>query len=118
MPDDFEVASSPGGEGEGGSSEIYQSQTLGLAVVDLSDLLAEELGLEEASGVLIIRVAPGSLSYQAGLRQGMVIRRVGQKQVESVAQFKAAIENESIEKGITLELRTRGGTRIVTLKSS
>ena len=60
----------------------------------------------------------GGIAYEAGLREGMLVRRVGDKPVRSAAAFQAAMANESLKKGITLEVQTRRGTQIVRLESS
>jgi len=107
MPEQFGVASG-----------LHQSRELGLTVVDLSGAMAEQLGYEPGSGLLIVHADRGQIAYEAGLRAGMLIRRVGKNEVKSVAEFQAALEKESLAKGITVEVQTRDGTRIVRLQSS
>ena len=110
MPDDYGVAQS-------GAPDIYQSRALGLAVVDLSSLMANQLGLAEDKGALVVRAAPGSLAYKAGLREGMAITKVGTRPVKSAADFSSAMEKESLDKGIRLEVDTQNGSRVVQLKN-
>jgi hypothetical protein len=47
-----------------------------------------------------------------------LIRKLGHKQVTSVGEFAAAIEKESAEDGILLQVRTPRGNSIVLLKKS
>jgi len=97
---------------------LYQNRQLGLVVADLSDVLADELGYEGASGVVIVDVDGNRIAAQAGLRRGMLITRVGDRPVTTVAEFAQAMEKESLARGITLEVRTGRGTQTVTLQSS
>ena len=113
MPDDFDVAIAPA---DGDSMAVYQSAALGLAIVDLSDPMADRLSYETGSGVLVIGTDPQGIAHQAGLREMMLIRRVGNRPVRNVRQFAAAIEKESLEAGITLEVQTGQGTETITLQ--
>ena len=107
MPESFGVA-----------SQLHQNRELGLTVVDLSGTMAEQLGYDPGSGVLIVQADREQIAYQAGLRGGMLIRRVGKTAVRSVAEFQAAVAKESLEKGISLEVQTRRGTQIIRLQST
>ena len=98
------------------SSEFFQSSKLGLVVMDLSPSLAKMYGYSDNAGVLIWDVAFDGLAATAGIKKEMVIRRVGDKPVANVAEFKGAMENQSLEKGIELEVHTPHGSRTVTLK--
>jgi len=113
MPDDFDVALALG---DGDATAVYQSGALGLAVVDLSKSTADRLGYEPGSGVLVVGTDRRGIAHQAGLREMMLIRRVGDRPVRNVREFAAAIENESLETGIKLEVQTGGGTEILTLE--
>ena len=46
----------------------------------------------------------------------MIILFVGQKPVHSVADFKAAMKDESLEKGVLLLVRTQSGNRFLLVK--
>ncbi len=91
---------------------------LGLSTADLTPALAEQLGAEGVEGVVVARVDPRGIAAAAGIREGMLILRVGRTPVKSVAEFEAALENESLEKGILLVVRTARGNRVITLKRS
>jgi hypothetical protein len=43
---------------------------------------------------------------------------VGDQQVESVAEFKEALETESLQRGIELEVQTQRGSQVFKLQSS
>lgn len=121
LPGDFGLASRGRGLGEEEAESPtggYRSKELGLEVGPLADDVAEKLGFEKNSGVLITRVVPGGLADMAGLGEGMLILRVGKKTVKSVADFKAAMEKESVAEGVLLLVRTKQGNRFIVLQKS
>jgi serine protease Do len=115
MPENFETAMSQSGRLS--PSQFYNSRQLGIVVVDPSKELADRLGYEEGGGALIMHVNRDRIAAQAGLREGMLITRVGDTLVKNVAEFREAIEKESLERGIKLEVKTRSGSQVVELKS-
>ena len=120
MPEDFETAMMESRlRGDRAiSSEFYHDEPLGLMVKNLTKAFAEQLGYEGLSGALIVDVQHDLIAAQAGLREGMLITRVGDKQVKNVAEFRAAMEKESLEKGVALEVQTRRGSKVFKLQSS
>ena len=59
----------------------------GLRTQELTPELAEQLGVSDATGVLVAGVEPGSPAEEAGLRRGDVILEVDRKSVESVDEL-------------------------------
>ena len=94
----------------------FASQELGVEVSDLSPEIARKLGLGAISGVIVTAVQPEGIAAPFGIREGMIILLVGQKTVHSAAEFKAALQSESLEKGILLLVHTHSGNRFVLLK--
>ena len=85
----------------------------------MSELTAEkaaEAGLKPNEGVLITSVEPNSPAFEKGLREGMVVLKVGKQDVKSVAEFEAALKDHSLEKGILLYVHARNGNDFVLLK--
>lgn len=120
MPNDFDIASapSPGGERREDSSNSKRSEMLGLEVGELTKDLAERLGYKGFSGVLITEVDGAGVAGMAGIREGMLILRVGKKAVRSVAEFEAALKDENLKDGVLLLIRTAARKRFVVLQSS
>ena len=54
---------------------------LGVVMQDMNDDLATALGVQKGRGSLITRVEPGQAAAKAGIRQGDVIVKVGDKEV-------------------------------------
>ena len=93
---------------------------LGAHVADLTPQTAKQYGLgEKTTGVVVTEVEPGSAAAEAGLRSGMLIVKVEQQAVASVADLQRILDNVSLEKGCLLQVRTpQGGTTYVLLKST
>jgi serine protease Do len=72
-------------------SEI--GEKLGLQVQELTEELARGFGYEPAEGVIVSEVTSGSIAAQAGIRPGMLIVSVNRRNVSSVAEFNAALED-------------------------
>jgi serine protease Do len=116
MPKQFaSVQRGPSGNAEAPKS--YASAKLGLEVSDLSPDQASQLGYENLQGALITGVDPQSAAAEKGLREGMLIRRVGKTTVNSRADFEKAVENVTLAEGVLLLVRTPEGQQFfVVLK--
>ena len=111
------VARNGGGLKKGpGVEETFYSEEFGVEVRDKNSVPEDAYtGFE---GVLIDRVDPDGVAARAGLGPGVLVRKIGHKAVTSVAEFAAAIEKESAEDGILLQVRTPRGNSIVLLKKT
>lgn len=89
---------------------------LGVEVAPLTADKAEQLGLKIKEGVVIVAVNDDSPAAKAGLTAGMVIERVGQRQVQTVEQLEAAMKDVSLERGVLILVRTAEGSRFVVIK--
>jgi serine protease Do len=94
----------------------YTSKELGIDISEMTPQIAKALGIDDVSGVIITAVQPDGIAASDGIRPGMIVLRVGQKLVKSIADFKAAMQGENIENGVLLLLRTQNGNRFVLLK--
>jgi serine protease Do len=119
MTKDFEAAMDRSRYGGRiGTSNFYQDRQLGLTVIDVTKAFAERFGHKGLAGVLIRDVDAERIGAQAGLRGGMLITQVGGKPVQNVAEYEAAVKQESLQDGITLEIHTNRGKQTVELKKS
>jgi serine protease Do len=103
----------PHGSGPGGT---LGDDKLGVDVGELTPDVAEKLGVKSGEGVVITDVRRGSRAEMAGLAAGMVIAEIGQRPVKSVADFRAAMEKQSLDKGVLLLVRTSEGTRFLVIQ--
>ena len=99
-------------------SDLVYSHDLELAVSNLSKHSASQLGLKTTTGVLIVRLDPGGAASRAGVREGMVILRVGNHPVRNTEDFAEILERESLKNGISLQVFGHQGTRTILVRSS
>ena len=77
--------------------EIARARTeiledLGFSVQNLTDELAERIGYEGLTGVVVTNVEPSSEAARRRIMRGMLIMEVNQKQVKDTKDFNRAIE--------------------------
>jgi serine protease Do len=118
QPQDYGLAreSTPSAPERG--SESVGVDKIGVDLGDLTPDVREQLGYKrEVKGAVLTRVETGGVAWEAGLRQGMVIRKVNKRQVESANAARQALEKGSLERGILLQVQSpRGGTNYVLLQ--
>lgn len=81
---------------------------LGVQVQRVTPDIAESLGMADTSGALVTSVAPNSPAAVAGLRQGDVITRFGDKPVEQMRQLPRLVATTAIGSTVPLSV-LRGG---------
>lgn len=87
----------------------FASSKLGIEVSDLGADEAKQLGYENMQGALVTGVEPGSVAAEKGLREGMLIRRVGKTTISGRTDFEKAVESASLDEGVLLLVRTPQG---------
>ena len=90
---------------------------MGFKATTMTPEMSKQLGVSDLKGVVIVSVEPGSVSGQAGLREGDVVTKVGNTKVESLEAFQKALEEAKLEDGILLQVRRGGSTRLVLLQN-
>jgi serine protease Do len=98
-------------------AESKQFDKLGLEVAPLTEEVAKQLGMKDASGVVITGVEPDSAAARAGLQPSMAVVQVGRMMVKDIAGFEAEMEKATLEKGVLLLVRSAEGSRFVVVKS-
>jgi Do/DeqQ family serine protease len=88
-----------------------QNPFSGATIANLSPAVAEELSIEDISGVVIVETQGGSLARRIGLRPGDVILRLNDSEVSDVAMLVKLLKVSS--HGWELTIR-RGGEEIET----
>ncbi len=92
-----------------------QLPKLGMTLQKLTPELAEQLGYENAQGVVVTAVEADSLAAQAGIRRGDLIEEVNRTQVTSPDQVKQLITDSS-KKTVLLLVRQGEASRYLALK--
>ena len=105
-PGETQLASVP--DARGGA------QAYGLRVQDLTDDVAERLGVDVSDGVVVTRVAPGSSAAEAGLRSGDVILEVDKQRASDAAELDEQLAES--DDGALLLVRRNNQTVFVPLK--
>jgi serine protease Do len=97
------------GEGEGGPARF------GIAAQDITPQIAQQLGLEEdEGGVVITAIEGGSAGEEAKLQRGDVILEVDRQEVGSVAELKKLLA--AADDGVLLLIRRGDSTLFVAMK--
>ena len=65
---------------------------IGLEVAEISPYLVRKYRLKRKTGVVVIRVDPGSLGYQLGIREGDVILKVNSRRITTAEEFKSVVD--------------------------
>ncbi len=89
---------------------------LGLELSELTPDVARQLGMENVTGLVITGVQAGSPADTAGLKDGMVISKVGQTAVKSLADFSAAMKDVSLKDGVLFLVRVGEASRFVVIR--
>lgn len=102
-------------ESEPEQPKTFEHDKLGFETSDLNDAQAKQLGFDGYKGVLITQVDPNGAAFAAGLREGMLIRKVGREDVTNVAEFRKRLEEQNLDEGLLLMVRTQAGNRYVVI---
>jgi serine protease Do len=98
----------------GNDTNVFEK--LGLDVQDLSPDLAQQLGYEGQTGVVVTKVKSGSQAERAGLTAGALIEQVNRKAVRNTAEFKRAIADGAGKGAVLLLVRHKAQSWFVVLK--
>jgi serine protease Do len=85
---------------------------LGLAVQPVTPDIAQSLGLDRASGVVVTSVKPGSAADEAGLRSGDLITQVNRHPVNNLADYNREVNRENEKDKPVLFLVQRGQSSV------
>ncbi len=93
--------------GEEGGEEpttARAEETLGFSVQPMTPQIAQRLGYDQATGVVIAQVAPFSAAANAGLRPGMKLLRINGRTVQAPADVEEAAADVSSGDVVSLRL--------------
>jgi serine protease Do len=89
-------------------------EKLGITVSPVAGDLAEQLGIQAGKGVAVTRVDPQSPAARAGIRPGVVILQVDQREIMSVKDFETAVGKKG-KKPLLLLIRDQQGSHFVAI---
>ncbi len=107
----FTLASADAPRKEKGKESGY-----GLQITDLTPEIAGRLKLEGDKGVVVVGVAPGSKAEKAGIERGDLILEVNRRNVDSVNEFKSAIDQHKKTGSLNLLVQRKdAGVMVIRL---
>ncbi len=103
-------------EGKIVAAKSQTIEKLGLTVQNLTDDLAERLGYEGLTGVVVTQVEPGYQAQRKGIKAGMLIMEVNRETVANTKEFDKAVEKAGKDRSILLLITDGRYARYVILK--
>ncbi|MDP2800221.1 MAG: DegQ family serine endoprotease [Deltaproteobacteria bacterium] len=88
---------------------------IGLSVQEITPEIAEELGLEDETGVIIAGVAPGSPAEDADFNQGDVIKEINRKSIKNLRDYRMAMDKAAKEDTILFLVQREGQTLYLSI---
>jgi serine protease Do len=111
------VGEQPGPVKVASADQASDHALAGLEVQSLDQRTARELGIPaKTSGVLVVRVAPGSQADRAGLAQGDVIREINRQPVKSTQDFEKIASGLKRDQGVLVLINRRGSSLFISVK--
>lgn len=92
------------------------SSKLGFEVEALTPEVASRFGYSDEKGVVVVKVEPGSLADNAGIKPGALIVAINRKNITSVGEFDKAINEAASNKRVLLLVKQGPYVRFVSLK--
>ncbi len=100
------------------SDEPTAIGSLGIALANISDETIEKYNLdEEETGVIITEVLKGSPASNMNIQEGNIIRRIGQRKVDTVETVLSEVERlrDADRNGVLMLIESQGRNRFVQL---
>jgi serine protease Do len=94
-----------------------QSGKLGLAVQSVTPEIAESLGLDRATGVVVTAVRPQSVAAEAGFHRRDIILEVNRQRIGSVRDFQNAVNEAKPDANLLFLIRRGSNNLFLALKS-
>lgn len=105
------------GGDEGGGSSAPTGLLSDLDVHDLNGELSARYNLSSSErGVVIVKVKPGSVADEAGIKEGDLLLEVNRQAVGNVKAYERAASRIGKDQPVLLLIKRQGRTRYVTLK--
>jgi serine protease Do len=99
----------------GKTTDATSMEPFGMTVGPITEVMADQLGLNSTEGVVIMEIASGGRAERAGLTSGDVILGVNREAVGSMEAWNAAIASIGADEQITLTVFRAGRLGFMTL---
>ncbi|MAI88094.1 MAG: protease [Candidatus Marinimicrobia bacterium] len=91
--------------------------SLGMRVENINQSILNRFGLENIdNGVIVIDILNSSIASKSGITIGDVISRVGDTEINSVSEFRIAINNLKDQESVLFLIKRRGGSIFIPLE--
>jgi len=90
-------------------------EQFGLTLQNLTPEVAERLGYDAKTGVVVSEVEPGSPAFSAGMRAGQLIEEANKKPVRNLREFDQAAGSSKDSKRLLLRVRSGNFSQYVVL---
>jgi len=102
-----------------GRGDHQSALDLGMTVQTLMPEIARQAGFDEdQKGVVVTQVEPGSLAARAGIRPGDLIVSVAGSKIADVSDFREAMKEQDVKRGIRMQVKREGMQRFVFIKGA
>jgi serine protease Do len=88
----------------------------GVTVSDITPEIADRYGIEDAEGVVIVKVDPDSKGGESGLINGDIIKEINRKSVRNVKEYNKRLGELKNEKKLRILVRRRAIFMIIELE--
>lgn len=95
-----------------------EARAVGMTVKPLTAELARQYDLGFDEGLVVTDVDPSGVAAKGGIRPGDVITEIDNQEVASVAEYRQAIEDADLKRGVMVNVAREGVNRFVLLKDS
>jgi serine protease Do len=89
---------------------------IGILVQDVTPQIAASLGMEKATGIIVVQVEPGGPADEAGMHRGDVILEVNRKPIGNAKDFARALEEDKNQTSLLILIRRGEGNIYLTVK--
>jgi len=113
---DFQIKLGELKEGKESKEAVQEKPYLGMTVEELTPQLAQNLGISETSGLVVVQVKNNTPAAEAGLKQGDIILEIDQITVKKLEQFNKKIQDYKKGDNILFLIKRGGSTLYLTLK--
>ncbi|MFH0911423.1 MAG: trypsin-like peptidase domain-containing protein [Planctomycetota bacterium] len=94
---------------------LEDRKLLGIAVMDLTKVWADQLGLESPQGALVVAVISKGIGQGTSLRPGMVISAINTVPIPDIRAYRAAAEQMAEAQTLQLAINLRGRLYLLQL---
>jgi serine protease Do len=94
------------------------SEDFGFSVKPMTKELAKEYGVEVGEGMLVTSVEEGALAQRKGIQKGDLITEINQNSTKTLREYKAALKEADLKKGVLVTLISQGVSKLVVLKDT